>query len=272
MTIPRVWAAIGGVALVVIAMLGAGTVFGVGPLAPAVPPEKVTDPKEMLARSLQATLDASAVHLDGVISGTIPGRLVDRPEASVDLAGTTLDIDIRPKDAKTRAHLASEALGVELDTVTVWDGAWYRTAPDDPWQRASLGGASADAGVDINPLTLVERLRNYLATPGVTPTTRDVACASESGRCHEIRLDAGADPLMILSLMLPHEEAQRLPPTDIVVTLQTDAQTLRPAHLVAEATSRDGTINVQAIIDASQWDADLVIDEPSEDEASPAPS
>ena len=124
---------------------------------------------------------------------------------------------------------------MELDTVTVWDGAWYRTAPDDPWQRASLGGASADAGVDINPLTLVERLRNYLATPGVTPTTRDVACASESGRCHEIRLDAGADPLMILSLMLPHEEAQRLPPTDIVVTLQTDAQTLRPAHLVAEA-------------------------------------
>src|SRR5262245_56459522 len=127
MTIPRVWAAIGGVALVVVALFGAGTVFGVGPLAPAVPPDQVTDPKEMVARSLQATLDASAVHLDGTISGTIPGALVDRSEASIDLAGTTLDIDIRPKDAKTRAHLESEPLDVELDTVTVWDGAWYRT-------------------------------------------------------------------------------------------------------------------------------------------------
>ena len=49
---------------------------GAGGAAP-----KVTDPKEMLARSLQATLDASAVRFDGTITGTIPGSLVDRPEA-----------------------------------------------------------------------------------------------------------------------------------------------------------------------------------------------
>ena len=85
----------------------------------------------------------------------------------------------------------------------MWDGAWYRTAPDEPWARASLGGASAEAGVDINPLTLVDRLRAYLATPGATATTRDVPCASGSGRCHEITLDAGSDPVTILGLMLP---------------------------------------------------------------------
>src|SRR6185369_573747 len=175
MSFTRVWAGIAAVAIVALVLFGAGTVFGVGPLAPAVPADKVTNPKEMLARSLQATLDASAVRLDGAISGTIPGALVDRPEASVNLDGTTLQVDIRPKDAKTKAHLASDALDIELDTVTVWDSAWYRGAPEDPWSKASLGGASAEAGVDINPLTLVDRLRNYLAVPGMAPTTRDVA-------------------------------------------------------------------------------------------------
>ncbi len=200
----RVWAGLGAVVIGAVVLLGAGAVLGVGPLASATPPEKVTDPKEMLARSLQATLDASAVHFAGSVSGTIPGTLVDRSEPSIELDGTTLEIDIRPKDAKTRTHLASEPLEVELDTVTVWDGAWYRTDPDEPWQRASLGGASAEAGVDINPLTLVDRLRAYLATPGSSATTRDVPCASGSGRCHEILLDAGSDPVTILRLDAPH--------------------------------------------------------------------
>src|SRR4029078_7638632 len=146
------------IGVLMLIVLGAGTVFGVGPLAPAVPADKVTNPKEMLARSHQPALEASAVRLAGTISGTIPGALVDRPEGSVNLDGTTLQVDIRPKDAKTRAHLASDALDVDLDTVTVWDSAWYRGAPEDPWSKASLGGGSAEAGVDINPLTLVDRL------------------------------------------------------------------------------------------------------------------
>ncbi len=233
-----VFAGLTVVGVLVLIVLGAGTVFGVGPLAPAVPADRVTDPKEMIARSLQATLDASAVHFEGTISGSIAGNLVGRPEAAVDLAGTTLDADIRPKDGKTRTHLASDGLEVDMDTVTVWDGAWYRTAPDDPWVKASLGGASAEAGVDINPLTLVDRLRSYLATPGLVPTTREVACASASGRCHEVHLDAGSDPLMILGLMLPHDQAADLPPVDVDLTLQTDALTLRPARLIAGGDER----------------------------------
>lgn len=252
--------AVVGVAVLVV--VGAGRVLGVGPLAPPMPANLVTDPKEMVARSLQATLDASAVHFDGTVTGTIAGSLVDRSEPSITLDGTRFAIDIRPKDAKTKAHLESEPLDVNMDTVTVWDGVWYRKDPAQPWARASLGGTSAEAGVDINPLTLVDRLRSYLATPGVKPTTRDVACASASGRCHEIALDAGSDQVKILSLMLPKAQADRLPPVDLQVTLQTDAETLRPAHLVVDATSADGSVDIHAETDASGWDGDSVIDEP----------
>ena len=237
-----------------------------------MPANLVTDPKEMIARSLQATIDASAVHIDGTVTGTIPGAVVDRAEPSITLDGTQLAVDLRPKDAKTKAHLVSDPLGVNLDTVTVWDGVWYRTAPGDKWSRASLGDASAHAGVDINPLTLVDRLRSWLATPGIAPTTHDVPCASASGRCHEVTFRAGSDAMMILGLMLPHDQASRLPPVTVDITLQTDAQTLRPAHLVADAKSADGTVDIHAVLDAGHWDENLVIDEPSSQDVAPAAS
>ena len=236
--------------------------LGVGPLAPT-PPNEVTDPKEMIARSLQATIDATAVHLEGTLSGTIPGVLVERPEDAVTLDGSTVEADIRPKDARTALHVVSPGLELDLETITVWDSVWYRTGPDDPWQRATLGGASAEAGVDINPLTLVDRLRAFLATPGIAPDLEEVQCASASGRCHRITLDAGRDPATILRSMLPPERAAELPPIRTTLTLDTDAETLRPAHLVLDAVSEDGTVDLHLELDASDWDAeDVVIEEP----------
>ena len=86
------------VGVILLIVLGAGTVFGVGPLAPAVPADKVTDPKEMIARSLQSTLDASAVHFDGTVSGSIvpatpPNSTSERPLGSVSVRVSR----IRPK-------------------------------------------------------------------------------------------------------------------------------------------------------------------------------
>jgi hypothetical protein len=249
---------VGVLALVVVA-----SALGFGPFGGQVPAAEVTDPKEMVARSLQAVIDAQAVHLDGTLSGTIPGTLVERDEAAVSLDGSTLAGDIRPKDAKTSTSLTSPGLDVDVAAISVWDGVWFRTGPDDPWQKASLGGASAQAGVDINPLTLVERLRSYLATPGITPTVEDVDCASASGRCHRVVLDAGRDPSTILRAMLPVDRATQLPDVRTTVTLDTDTQTLRPARLVVDAKSDDGTVVLNVELDTSRWDDPaIVITEP----------
>ena len=69
--------------------------------------------------------------------------------------------------------------------------------------------------------------------------------------------------------MLPHDQAASLPPMDVDLTLQTDAMTLRPAQLVVDATSDDGAVDIHAVIDASEWDGDVVIDEPVEGVATP---
>lgn len=254
---------IGAAILVVLVLVAGGTALGFGPLAGTQPPSEVTDPKEMVARSLQAVLDAQAVHLEGTLAGTIPGSLVERDEAAVSLDGSTVAGDIRPKDAKTSTQLTSPGLDVDVAAISVWDGVWFRTGPDDPWQKASLGGASAQAGVDINPLTLVERLRSYLATPGIAPVLEEVACASASGQCHRITIEAGRDPAQILRAMLPADRAGNLPDVRTTIVLDTDAQTLRPAAISVDAVSEDGTITISLDLETSRWDdPSIVIEEP----------
>lgn len=248
--------------------LGAGGVLGVGPLAASPRPDQVTDPDEMIARSLQATLDADSVHLEGALAGRIPGALVDRPEASVVLDGSTLEGDLRPGDARTRARLDSPGLGLSLETVTVWDAAWFRQAPDAPWTRASLGGVSAEAGIDINPLTLVDRLRGYLAQPGLDPQVRDVPCAGTSGRCREITLDAGPDPAQVLAALLPEAHRAQLPRLSTSLVLLADRLTLRPVELALDATSEDGRVRLHLDLRADRWDdPSIEIEEPEPEAA-----
>ena len=249
-------------AAVVIVALGVGRVNGVGPLAASPAPQTVTDPREMVARSFQAVLDADAVHLDGTLTGAIPGTLVDRPEKTVSLAGSKLSIDIRAHDARTQAHLVIPALDLSLDTVTVWNDAWYRYSATAAWTRTTAGDASAKAGVDVNPLTFVDRLREFLAGPLISASEKEVACASASGHCHEVLVNAGPDPSRILGAALPDGRGVELPDVPIIVTLDTDAVTLRPQHLEIIGASCDGTVTFDLVLDASQWNGAVTIDQP----------
>ena len=256
----------GALALIVLLLVaaGAGRAFGIGPLSGTVPPDQVTDPREIIARSLQATLDAASVHVGGTLDGTLPGALLGRDEAAVDLGGTSFTADLRPRDARTQARVTSPALGVDLETITVWTDAWYRSG-GGPWQKVPVGEATSGSGVDVNPLTLVDRVRSYLATSGRVPVLTEVACASASGRCHEVRLDAGTDPAGVLTAMLPGATDGSLPPVSSVITLQTDALTLRPASLVVEGASPDGTIALGLDLLFGAWDGPVRIDEPPAD-------
>ena len=249
-----------------LAVLGVGTlvggVVGVGPLAATTPPDQVTDPGEMAARSLQATLDAFSVHLDATLSGTVPGSLGGRPETQIVLDGTTVSADLKPKDAKTQVSVTSPALDFSLDTVTVWDAVWSRNGPDQPWSKASIGSVAASTGLDINPLTLVDRVRVYLAEAGHRPTVRDVPCAGESGTCRHVVINGGADAAALLGALLSGGSASALAAVHTTITVDADSATLRPARVVLDMTNDDGTVDLHLVIDASKWDEPVRIEEP----------
>ncbi len=252
------------ITVVVVVLLALAGANGVGPLAHVTPADRVTDPKEMLARSLQAVIDATSVHLEVTLGGHAPGALFGRDEASMTVDGSSASIDARPQDARTRGHVASAPFGITLDTVTIWDSLYSRTSVDGPWTKGSVGVATQGTGLDLNPLTLVDRLRAWLAAPGTAaPAEQDVACAAPSGRCREIRLDAGTAPAKVLIGILPGGRTVDIGPATTTLLLQSDAQTLRPAHMEVTVASADGTVDLVLTVDATGWDEPSVIAEPA---------
>jgi hypothetical protein len=249
---------------VVTVLVVAGGQAGVGPLAAVTPPDQVRDPREMLARAVQSVIDASTVPLEIAARGHVPATLVGRPEATVTLDGTTVTMDVRPQDARSHTHVESPALGIDLEAVTLWDTVAYRSGTG-PWKRASLGAVAGGSGIDANPLTLADRLRAWLATPGApTPTSTEVACASASGRCHEIRLDAGAAQAGLLAGLFPVGSLASVGPTRTIVVVQVDAQDLRPVHVEAMTANLDGSLSLRVTVDATGWDGPSVIADPPE--------
>jgi hypothetical protein len=208
-------------------------------------------------------IDADSLHVEASLSGHAPGAVFGRPDASITLDGTTLVMDLRPHDARTRAHLVSPPLGIAGDAVTVWDSLYTRPGGTERWTKSSLGAAVGGAGIDANPLTIVDRLRTWLTTSGVPlPTVHDVACAGESGRCHEITLEAGSAPAVILERLLPAGAAAAIGPATTTIRVQVDDATLRPAHLEMAVANADGTVSLLVTADSSAWDAPVVIEEP----------
>ncbi len=244
------------------AILVLGAANGVGPLAHVTPPDQVRDPREMLARSLQATIDASSVHLEASVSGVVPGALVGRGDASVVLDGTQAVLDLRPQDARSHLVVASTPLAIDLESLSLWDKLAYRQSSGS-WTAGSVAGVVAGKGIDANPMTLVDRLRAWLAAPGApVPTTTDVSCASSSGRCHQVRLAAGSAPGDLLLRLFPSGSAAAVGATTTDVLLQTDAATLQPARLVLDIRNADGRLALTVRIDASNWDWPSVIPDP----------
>jgi hypothetical protein len=261
----RLGADVLGLAAVLMVLAGIGAVLGFGPLAGRPSAASVTDPGEMLARSIQATLEASSVHVEGTLQGQVPGSLVNRKDAEVELAGSTISADLRPRDLRTRAHVGIPALSVSADTITVLLAIWSRS-DGGPWQAVgtdSVTGSAAKTGLDLNPLTMADRVRSYLAARNQPPGLEEVACASASGRCHRITLDAGADPAAALAALLPDAATADMPVTSTVITLDTDADTLRPALLEVISAAEDGTLAIQLQLIFSDWDGPSVIDQPS---------
>jgi hypothetical protein len=190
---------------------------------------------------------------------------MNRAEAEVGLTGSAISADLRPRDLRTRAHVVIPALGVNLDTVTVLLSIWSRS-DGGPWQTVgtdSVTGSAAKTGLDLNPLTIADRVRSYLAARNQPPSLEEVACASVSGRCHHLTLDAGADPAAALAALLPGAHTADMPATSTVITLDTDAETLRPAVLQVLSVAEDGTLAIQLQLAFSNWDGPSVIDQPS---------
>lgn len=262
MTPRRALLRIGIVAMLVSVPLMAGAAYGVGPLARVTPTAQVTDPREIVARSLQAVIDASSVHVETALAGTIPGALVGRPGGGVQLDGTRATLDVRPQDARSRLDFASPVLATHVESISSWDTLAYRI-DGGAWARGSVADVAAATGISIDPLTVVDQARTWLAAPGApVPSVARVACDVPSGVCREVTLSLGAESGALLRGLFPGDASADLGSASVSIVLLADAQTLRPAHLRVSAQTADGSLAATLEADFTNWDGPSVIPDP----------
>lgn len=257
----RARAVMAAVALVVTLVVITGTVLRVGPFA-AQTASAITDPEEILAGALQALLAAETVHLSIELEGTLPGGLVGVDRA-VSLSGITIEADLDIAAVRTLVVVdAGPVAGPELELRTAFDRAWYR-AGDGPWTAMAVSDALDVGAVDLNPLTLVERLEAYLEERPDTRLSRGLDVPCVGGMCRVVTFDAGPEPLGLAAAILPAELAAHLPDGDVTLNLQAEHATLRPVVAFVELRDPAGALIARAAIRFRDWDQPIEFEEPT---------
>ena len=244
-------------ALAVLTLVGAP--LGFGPLGRPVSAGEVSDPREMLARSVQAVLDAGSLQVDGEIEGVLSPGLVPGQPGPVQLDGLTSTVRLVPPDAAMWGRISIPSLDATIEFTTSWDTLWYRESDAASWVRASVGGVATEAGVDANPLTLVDRVRAYLDRPDLHPVVDDVTCPEVGGPCRRIVLETGDDPAALLDALLPDGGTRTTPAVASRVVVYADRSTLRPLQVVIEVRSTLRSVDVLTILRTSHWDDPSIV-------------
>lgn len=257
----RIRAGMAAVAALVAAVSVAGSLLRIGPFAAPLA-TTVTDPGEILASSLQALLDAETVHLSVELSGSLPGELAGG-SGPVTLDGVRVEADVDLAAVRTRTTVDHDGVdGPDLEVRTIWDDAWHRVG-EGPWVRTAVSEVLDLGAVDLNPITLVERVRDYLEAYPATRLARGIDLPCVGGMCRVVVLEAGITPLGLLVEVLPAEQAAHLPEGDVTLTLQAQVDTLRPVVAFLELAAPDGRPILAAAIRFRAWNETVAVLEPS---------
>lgn len=260
----------------------AGSVVPAGPL--------LTDPGQILARSLSALNDARTFHLDGTLSGTLEADLTNSgTDSAIDLKGTGLTADADVPNQRASLSISVPALfALKVDYVQIGPDTYSRNSlSGQTWTHTSQAadGSSAPSaiptprriGASSPPppatpaasLDLVGQITAGLASLPNPPTKgADVACGSKT--CYSIGiiipLSGGADAG--LGLPLPSGAS-----ATVTVTLSIEQDTLLPVHAVALINGgTNGTFDLTLTL--SKFNAPVTISAPPPDlvvEASSGP-
>ena len=224
---------------------------GVGPLAGVKPATRGDgparddralppgDPRRVLGPPRGTSRDRCQATSSGARTSRLGPRRDDRPRST---SGR--------KDARTRASVSSRGAGPHAGHRHLLGRALvpHRASTRPVDQGARSGRRVGRSAFDANPLTLVDRLRSCLATPGPTPGALEVACGSASGRCRPDPARGGHRPGALLAVAAARDGAAVLP-TWRRRSRWTRTRTLRPAQLAVDILASDGTVDLRLAVE-----------------------
>jgi len=233
--------------------------------APAAPP--ISDPKEILAKTVLSLKDVKTVDVRGELTGT---ALVGGT-GTLDLKGTTIDLaaDIPAKKAKLSLS-APSLLGTSADAIVLDTIAYYKIAgpfaamigadPTGKYTRTDLPEASGEpGGIASDPLKAIEELRAQLDKLPTAPTKlANESCGNQD--CYHVFLTLTDQDLAAMDPLATPSST----PFTLNVDIFSRTNDLRPARLVmAVEAAPVGTVTLTFNL---TYDRSVSIEAPSADQ------
>jgi hypothetical protein len=223
------------------------------------PSPTISDPKEIVTKAVAAVQQATSVHLEATVDGSISTGLIRGAGLAggteMSLAGTTLkgDLDLAGKSAHLSAAVPA-LLGMTADIIMVGSDTYMKVSiAGDKYQKST-----SPAGTSSDPAALVQQVADFLDRPEVTPTKKDdTSCGSKS--CYTVEIDLTAAQL-----------ASLLPGTDLgdatlKSTLLVEKDSLHPAAAtIVVAGSTVGNLTIKVTL--SDWNNPVTITPPPADQ------
>jgi hypothetical protein len=234
--------------------------------APAAP--ALTDPKEILTKSAEATLKAKSFHFDVAVTGTFNADLMGTGSTSeFKLDGTTAagDVDIAGKNLKA-SFSAPAILGLTGEVIQVGQTSYFKSSLTGPqYQKTESEEVPAEV---TDPAKAMEGLRSFLETPGLSPTKVADAKCGDNKDCYQVEFDLTGEELAALSSAAPDAGAE-LENGTFKLTLGVEKDTLRMSQMrMAVTMAEQGTVNVT--MNMTKWDEAVTIAEPPADQVAPS--
>jgi hypothetical protein len=249
-----------------VALLSALMIIGCqgSPIAPAL-----TDPKEILTRSILSLKDARTVELTGSFTGAVTAAQLGNLDLSaVKLSGA---LDVPNNKAKLLLD-APSLLGTRIDAIVVDKALYLKVAgllagfahaSADKYTKSALPQSSTDPLSNMADIAqAVTRLKQALdALPNAPTRGADEKCGDQD--CYRVTLKLTAADIKALNL----SALTAAPNGDLTVDLWSRKNDLRPAKLaLSDATPDHGTFGITLEF---KYDGSVTIEAPPADQIAP---
>jgi hypothetical protein len=244
-----------------------------GTSAPAL-----TDPKDIVAQSLNTVQAMKSFHLHAALSGSIKIDILGTGKPlPVDLQGTTADADVDVANAKVKGSLNAQALFITGDLIYVGSDLYVKAGLLGPkYTKLSLGdllamvpGASpvpSAAVPSVNPSAAIQGVKDGLAKLAVPPVKNADEKIGDQD-CYKVTITVSqADVAGVTPSLPPVVSGATFNATIEVWVRKND---LRPAQVTISGTSGPDT-SVKLTLTISNIDVPVVIDAPPADQVAPS--
>lgn len=236
-----------------------------GASAPAL-----TDPKEILAKSLETLATVKTVHLSADVSGTFSVDLTGGGGSGspLDLKGTSLagDIDVAGKKVKLTASVPA-LMALTADMIVIGQDTYTKISLIGPKYQKTTTPASAESAA-TDPKKAIEEFKASLdKLPNPPVKGADVKCGDAD--CYSVTVKVSGSDLGSLGGAV----ASAAPNVtgDGSIELRINKQTLRPSQVIVTFNAGDqGSLTIT--ISLSDYDKAVTIDAPPADQVETAPA